>query len=115
MYLEDSTDYDDIEAIYKENHLNKDDWAEPNEKNGNCLCTACCEEIRDGDVMECQKCGHLKNSDDFEYVPSLEFSKSCEEGIEDYRDFCFECAEIVRAENPEYDSTSEDDSTSDAE
>ena len=113
MYLEDSTDYNDIEAIYKENHLNKDDWAEPNAKNGNCLCVNCCEDITDGDVMECQKCGHLKNSDDVEYVP--EFPNSQDDELERYRDFCSECAEIVRAENPEYDSTSEDDSTSDAE
>jgi hypothetical protein len=109
MYLEDSI-YDDIEAIYKE-------YQEPEAKNGNCLCYACCEEIKDGDVMKCQKCGHLKHSDDVEYVPSLEFSKSYEEGddLELNRDFCFKCAEIVRAENPEDDSTSEEGTSSDAE
>jgi hypothetical protein len=67
--------------------------------------------------MECKKCGHLKHSDDVEYVPSLEFSKSCEEGddLELNRDFCFKCAEIERAENPEDDSTSEEGTSSDAE
>ena len=42
MYLDDSTDYNDIEAIYKK-------IVDPNEKNGDCLCVNCCEEVKDGD------------------------------------------------------------------
>jgi hypothetical protein len=104
--------YDDIEAIYKE-YQEDNDWAEPNEKNGNCLCVNCCKDISDGEAffainvtcMECQKCGHLKHSDDVEYVP--EFPNSQDDEFELDRDFCFKCAQIVRADNPEYDSTSD--------
>ena len=73
----------------------------------------CCKDISDGEAffainvtcMECQKCGHLKHSDDVEYVP--EFPNSQDDEFELDRDFCFKCAQIVRADNPEYDSTSD--------
>jgi hypothetical protein len=59
-------EYDKIETIYKSRALETLE-----EKNGNCLCSACVNEYTSTFIMSCARCTELFHDNELDYVPDF--------------------------------------------